>query len=251
MATISPNSTLPGARKKAPAGAIALPWWLAEFALLRTAALTCGGVIALGAAALLASGWHVRESEAALKHAQLLRNASYSRFALADQEKLEIRQFQPQFVALRNKGLIGDENRLDWIDQIRAIQQRRRLLPLSYEIEPLQPVRQEPGVALGDYLLHASRMRLHMDLLHEGDLFDFLGDLKRRGYFAVQDCAIRRAGGAVNVANTPTLTADCRLNWLTMVPGPAADTQAGVAPDSSAAALKADVARLFRKGGNP
>lgn len=248
MATISPNSAVPGAKKKTPSASIALPWWIAEFALLRTAALTCAGVIALGVTAVLLSSWHVRGSEAALEHAQQLRSASYSRFSLVDQEKQEIRQFQPQFVALRNKGLIGEENRLAWVDQIRLIQERRKLLPLTYEIEPLQPIAQDPGVDLGDYLLQGSRMKLHMDLLHEADLFDFLADLKRHGYFAVQDCSIRRAGGAVNAVNTPSLTADCRLNWLTMVPGAAAE--AGARPDPKTD-LKAEISKLFNKKGQP
>lgn len=191
-----------------------------EFSLLRNAVLAFLATLAISLVAVLASAWHLRQAHFA-EAAQLLeRDAARSRLAHAETEKEEIRLYQPQFVELRRKGLVGPERRLDWVEAIRQIQEQRRLLPLTYEIEVQQPYRLETTLPTGDYALLGSRMALHMDLLHELDLLNFLSDLRLAGTFAVQDCIIRRAGGAAPAAGqlAPTLNADCTLNWLTLTP---------------------------------
>jgi len=200
--------------------AIALPYWLREIALLRNAAVTFLATLAVSLVALSASMWYLRQARLA-EAAQLLeRDAARSRLAHAETEKEEIRLYQPQFVELRNKGLIGAERRLDWVEAIRQIQEQRRLLPLAYEIDVQQPYRLETTLPTGDYALLGSTMQLHMDLLHELDLFNFLADLRQAGTFAVQGCSIRRASGAGTGPVAPTLNADCTLNWLTLTPAP-------------------------------
>ena len=197
---------------------------LREFALLRNAVLVFLATLALSLAAVSASLWQLRQARFA-EAAQLLeRDGARSRLAHAETEKEEIRLYQPQFVELRRKGLVGPERRLDWVEAIRMIQEQRRLLPLSYEIEVQQPYRLETALPTGDYALLGSRMALHMDLLHELDLLNFLADLRLAGTFAVQDCSIRRAAAAASPvagAVAPTLNADCTLNWLTLTPTPA------------------------------
>jgi len=195
-----------------------MPDWLREFAQIRKAAVTFAGTIGIAAAAVFASYWHMdtaRQSEAA---ALAARDASRSRLVHAETEKAEIRLYQPQFLELRRRGLIGNERRLDWVEAIRQIQEQRKLLPLSYEIEPQQPYTLETRLPTGDYQLRGSRMALHMDLLHELDLFQFLGDLRQVGTFTVQDCAIRRASSAGTTPLAPSLNADCTLDWLTLIP---------------------------------
>jgi hypothetical protein len=194
-----------------------------EFSLLRNAVLVFLGTLAVSLAAVLASSWHLRRIHFEEAAALLERDAARLRLAHAETEKEEIRQYQPQFVELRRRGLVGPERRLDWVEAIRQIQEQRRLLPLTYEIEVQQPYRLETTLPTGEYALLGSRMALHMDLLHELDLLNFLSDLRLAGTFAVQDCVIRRAAGAAPVAGvlSPTLNADCTLNWLTLTPVPA------------------------------
>jgi hypothetical protein len=210
-------ATSPGRRKK-PAITIPVPYWVREFALIRWGVAALAGAVAVGATAVLYSNAELRNASATRTHVQQVRDAAYARYADADNEKREIRAYQPPFIALRERGLVGEENRLAWLDAIRRIQEERRLLPISYEVTPQQPVTPDPRVVTADYQLHASRMALHMDLLHELDLFNFLEDLRVRSYFTVQDCAIKRlaAGGQVEA---PALSADCTLNWVTLTPG--------------------------------
>ena len=213
--------------------AIALPYWLREFALIRSAVLLFAFTLACAAAAVTWSYWQAKAARADEAAARLARNAAHDRLENVEAEKNDIQLFQPQYAALRDRGLIGEENRLAWLEAIRQIQEQRHLPSVSYEIAPQQAVKLEARIDTGQYRLRASRMHVHMELLHEGDLFAFFGDLRERSFFTVQDCAIKRAGSgpvavafpdAVNGGGIPlspaaqTLTADCTLNWLTLAP---------------------------------
>jgi len=211
------NAATP-AKKKARGAAIAVPYWLREFALIRLAVAICLGSIGIGISSVFASIWWLHGALDSRQQAQQSRDAAYARFAQVESEKQDIRAFQPKFITLSRKGFIGEENRLEWIDQIRQIQEQHKLLPLNYEFEPQQAVKLDGRLPLGDYQLRASRMSLHMDMLHEGDLFDFLAELRQRSYFAVQDCRLKRLAAAQNVANAPNVAAECELNWLTLTP---------------------------------
>ena len=67
----------------------------------------------------------------------------------------------------------------------------------------------------GDLELRGSKMKLQMDLLHEGDLLNFLNDLKRKGFYTVQECKVKRAGAESESAHLP-LAAECFIYWLTL-----------------------------------
>ncbi|AXA91052.1 hypothetical protein [Massilia sp. YMA4] len=208
--------------KAVPAAArVPLPSWIAHFALIRAAAITFTVTAVVTVAAVVTSYWklqHARQEEAL---AQGTRDAARQSFVHVEAEKQDIRVYQPLFLDLRRRGFVGTENRLEWVEAIRQIQEARRLLPLTYQIEPQQPYKLAGAVPTGAYQLRGSRMTVHMDLLHEMDLFDFLADLRQRGVFTVQDCAIRRAASAGNAPLAPGLTADCTLNWLTLTPAAA------------------------------
>ena len=212
-------TTNPAAAKARKTAAVALPYWITEFGLVRTAALTLLGALTLSLTGVLLSTWKTNEALETLDQAQRVRDAASSRYAHVGNEKHDIRVFQQRFVELEARGLIGEEKRLEWVDAIRQAQEQRSLPPLSYEIEPQQPVHLESALDLGDYQLNGSRMRLHMELLHEMDLFNFLDDLHQSSFFAVQDCGIKRLSTAAGqTSNGPTLGADCTLNWITMSP---------------------------------
>ncbi|WEF34797.1 hypothetical protein [Pseudoduganella chitinolytica] len=199
-------------------GRVTLPYWIGGFALIRTAAITFAVTAFATIAAVVTSYWklqHARQDELV---AQGLRDAARQSFVHVEAEKQDIRIYQPLFLDLRRRGFVGAESRLEWVEAIRQIQAARRLLPLTYQIEPQQPYKLAGRVATGEYQLRGSRMTVHMDLLHEMDLFDFLSDLRQRGVFTVQDCAMRRTASAGNAPLAPGLTADCTLNWLTLTP---------------------------------
>ncbi|MYM75435.1 hypothetical protein GTP56_25015 [Duganella sp. FT134W] len=217
-------STNPVPGKKKAAAAITLPYWITEFALIRTAALTLLAAITISLTAVLLTQLKKHEANDTLETNQRARDAASSLYAQVDSEKRDIRNYQQRFIALRQRGLVGDERRLEWLDAIRQTQEQLKLAPLSYEIEPQQTVQLESPLDLGDFELRGSRMRLHMELLHELDLFNFFQTLRRQSYFAVQDCSIKRLGVVAGTPGAPTLGADCTLNWITLNTAPKTPT---------------------------
>lgn len=206
----------PVTAKKNTAATVALPYWINEFGLIRTGVLALIAAITVSLTGVLLSELQRKEADQQLERAQRARDAAYSRFAQVDAEKRDIRNYQQRFVALSQRGLVGEERRLDWLDAIRQTQEELKLPPLSYEIEPQQLVQLEAPLDLGELQLHGSRMRLHMELLHELDLFNFFQSLRERSYFAVQDCSIKRLGVVAGTPGASSLGADCTLNWITL-----------------------------------
>lgn len=212
---MSPNPAAAAVKKK-PAASAPLPYWLTEFALVRTAVLTLLGAMVVSALGVWLSYTRQQDALIIAASAQRTRDASASRYAQVENEKRDIRNFQQRYVELRQRGLVGEEQRLAWLDAIRQTQEQLQLPPLSYEIEPQQAVTLDAPIDLGDYQLFGSRMHLHMELVHELDLFNFLQSLRERGYVAVQDCSIKRLGVVAGTPGGSTLGADCTLNWITL-----------------------------------
>ncbi|MED5596066.1 MULTISPECIES: hypothetical protein [Janthinobacterium] len=207
---------LPG-MKRAGTPTRTLPAWLGELHLVR-GALLCFALTLLASLVLLSltAAYRMRAAQQ-LDLAQHTRAAAATLFNHAEAEKQEIRAYEPQFLALRQRGLIGEENRLAWIDAIRRSQEQRKLLPISYDISPQQVLQVPLPMVMGQYHLRGSRMRLQMDMLHEMDLLNLFDDLRQAGYFAVQDCTLKRqASAGAGSGATPTLGAECELLWLTL-----------------------------------
>lgn len=143
------------------------------------------------------------------------RNESNNKLRQAENDRQEIHDYQPKFLALRKQGFVGEERRLDWVESIKRIQEDRKLLAINYEISAQQVIPPEPEIALGDLELRSSQMKLKMDLLHEGDLLNFMNDLRRKGLYTVQGCKVSRLEGESESVHSP-LTAECIIFWLTL-----------------------------------
>lgn len=134
------------------------------------------------------------------------------------EEENEIKTKAALFSNWRARGIIGEEQRLDWVELIRDIKAARKLIDVQYELSPQQPLGQ---LAQGGYSFQSSTMKLQMKLLHEGDLLNFINDLRSqaKAYVRVRSCNVvrmpRTAGGS---AETALLQADCTLDWVTILP---------------------------------
>jgi hypothetical protein len=207
------------------------PAWLPDAGLVRHSAVTFVLTLLVAVVAVGGTSWWLKEETQTAAQARQTRDLA--RQAIHDIEvgKIDIAQYQSRFLQLQEMGLIGEENRLDWVEAIRQIQSERKLLPITYDIEPQQPVTLDGQLDLGDYQLRASKMVLHMELLHEMDLLNFLDDLKKRHFFAAQHCAVKRNAMSADAAQMSGLIADCTLNWVTLgPPGTPAPAQPGPTP---------------------
>lgn len=186
-----------------------------DFPLIRKALIVL--IISLMSnAALVGTGRAILAQQQDSKNqAQAQRGDALNKRRQAESDKQEIHDYQPRFMTLLERGFVGEERRLDWIEHIQHIRESRLLLPITYEISAQQAFQVDPEVPIGALELRGSKMKLQMDLLHEGDLLNFLDDLKHKGFYTVQECKIKRAGTESESGHLP-LAAECVIYWLTL-----------------------------------
>ena len=142
------------------------------------------------------------------------------RYLAVDEEERLINQYFPGFRELHQQGIIGDEHRLDWLEVLRNTGSSMKLPGLSYTIESQKPFAPSFAINMSSYSLFRSTMRLNMQLLHEGDLFNLLEALDRQalGSFTVSSCRLNNnvVDDSNSDANRSNVTAECSLDWLTL-----------------------------------
>lgn len=157
----------------------------------------------------------LRIQTAALKEA-------HDRFQRSGEERSAIDQYLPAYRKLQREGLVGAEQRIEWIENLRAANKQAGLFGVNYQLEARKPfnlVGQGNPVA---QFLQQSDMKLSLGLVHEGDLIRFLRLLEARqsGMFFVRNCVIDRPVRIDSPApRQPNLNATCELSWLTIDPG--------------------------------
>ena len=164
--------------------------------------------------------WSTMDSEYRKQNSRLL--AIRRKYQTVDDEEQIIETFLPRFEKHAEVGVIGPENRLDWIEALRGASEVLKLPSVRYSIESQRVY--EPGYEVntqGSFQVFASEMVLDIGLLHEGDLPRLLEELNiaGKGLYTVSSCQMRRVRAAFSEdPNEINLQADCRLRWLTIKP---------------------------------
>ena len=141
------------------------------------------------------------------------------RYLAIDEEERLIKKYFPVFVELYNRGVIGREQRLHWIETMRKAGEEINLPMLNYQIKSQSEYIPGFQVTLGKYKLYSSTVSLSMQLSHEGDLFMLLEELSERanGIYNVSRCKMRSDSEIVtNIPNAANITVECDLQWFTI-----------------------------------
>jgi hypothetical protein len=175
----------------------------------------------LGFAMTTTSGKLVEKAQTEKRQLESQQRDIRSRLSRAPDEERELRAKIALFQQLQERGVIGQEERLNWVEQIARIKAARRLFDFQYEIAPQKPLGDSllPGGAVaGDYEFMSSTMSLQMPLLHENDLLGFLADLRRdiHAHLLVRNCAIERMAQAQDRGVAAQLRATCSIDWITL-----------------------------------
>ncbi|MEM7026667.1 MAG: hypothetical protein AAF410_00395 [Pseudomonadota bacterium] len=141
------------------------------------------------------------------------------RYLDIDQEEQLLLDYYPRFVKLYNKGIIGKEKRLNWIEALRQSGESVNIPSLRYSIESQSEFSPTYPVDYSGFKLYSSEMQLVLGLLHEGDLFNLLSELSvnAKGLFTVDECIIRRSSDELkfekDMVNVNTI---CTMQWITI-----------------------------------
>ncbi len=164
-------------------------------------------------------------SERAAREAATARKNIQTKLARASDEQQELRDKIVRFQALKAKGYVGPEQRLDWIETIARIKAARRIFKLDYELAAQRPVDAgilPGGASAGGFQIMSSQMRLELQLLHEGELLAFLAELRNavQALVQVRSCTIERlAPDNTDRGSKAQLKAECLLEWITLKEG--------------------------------
>lgn len=203
----------------------ARPVWAA----LRLPAIVLALTLAAAAAIVHLSDQTMQQTRAHLEQLKMAQMLARQQFLKSGEEMNTIVRYLADYQRLRQRGFIGAEHRIDWLDALAAANRQARLFGVEYNIEAQQAYAGElPGKA--QLRLRQSAMKLRLRLLHEDDLARFLGSLaaQRAGVFSVNDCDLQRTTpGAAPTrphSDQPNLQAECQLVWYTLdEPQPAAN----------------------------
>ncbi|MES2934254.1 MAG: hypothetical protein V4805_12300 [Pseudomonadota bacterium] len=183
---------------------------------IRKAAITFTIALLISIALVTACRLVLLRAQPVALEAQGKESAARDKYNQAESERIEIRDFLPKFEQLRARGFFGEEQRLNMLEAIKRIQEARHLLPINYEFAPQQIVTVDPSLLAAPLELRATKVTLHMGLLHELDLFNFLQDLKTMGFYTVKECLLTPIETRTDAPLAPNLNAECSLYWLTI-----------------------------------
>lgn len=141
-----------------------------------------------------------------------------ARLEAARHERENLRQSADIFRTLVDRGLLQGERRLDMVELINGLRTRHQLYALDYEIAPQRPLQFAGGRVYPAVDVLASRVKLRMRALHEGDVLGFVEALaaSRQGFFPLDRCAMRRLEAAGPDALQPHVEAECAFEWITL-----------------------------------
>lgn len=133
-------------------------------------------------------------------------------------------QHEDTFKKLKNNYVIGDENRLSWVEVVQKVADSRRISSVKYDIA--SQVLLDKNTLDKKYAgidVYKSVMSLEMKFIHEGDLFVMLNALREeaKGLVAVDKCDVELINkdindGLIGQDVTDNMRAYCELSWYTL-----------------------------------
>ncbi len=142
------------------------------------------------------------------------------RYRDSDLEKEMISRYLPQYRELQQRGFIGSENRINWIDALRIADQQAGGFGVQYQLSAQGPYK---GLLSGDPIatrLRRSTMDIRFGVVHEGQFLAFLEALESQGsgMYALRACSLEPVHNEQPRPKAQNLTAHCEIDWVTLIP---------------------------------
>ncbi len=156
------------------------------------------------------------------KTALVKRAEAKAKLGRASQDEAELTEKILKFQRLVTLGYTQIENRLDWVEQLERLRKKWRLSDFQYEFsaqEPLDASVLPGGSQSGGFDFLTSKQKVGMKVMHEGEVWSFLNDLKSeaRALVVVRSCTFDRLPPAMtDRGGGPYLGAECLLDWITL-----------------------------------
>ncbi len=139
-------------------------------------------------------------------------HAAQSELLRAQQQQSTLAQFLDAYQTAVNQHLIGDEDRANLVEYLDKLREQKITKDFHYHISAQKRYTGSADIDTGNFDLYYSEIKLRFDLLHEGQLLDFLQVLhtQNNGRYFLESCEMKR-----NI-NKTSLKATCTGIWITL-----------------------------------
>lgn len=194
-----------------------------DFHLIRWSVLAICASLLVSAIALYSSGHYADKAQKERRNAQNILNDARNHLAaiLQDRENMDI--YASEYGALIENEIIGDDQRLDWMEGLEKIRRQNLVASFSYAIAPQKIYTPQPPIDSGNFDIRYSEMKLQIDLLHEEQLPDFFNALRSqiKGWYQLEGCTLQRSttiNEDIDSITTATayIKAECSGGWITL-----------------------------------
>ncbi|OGS90637.1 MAG: hypothetical protein A2Z95_04180 [Gallionellales bacterium GWA2_60_18] len=185
-----------------------------DFPLIQWSIVSFGVAATISLVVVFGSSEYAGKSVEYLRNAQSQLSNARNRLAAAQEDRGNMATFAEKYGTLQANKIIGDEQRLDWIEGMEAIRRQNLVTDFRYTIAPQGKYAAAQPIDSGNFDIHYSEMKLQFELLHEGQLLDFFSALRSRikGWYQLDGCTMHRGGDEA----TTQLTAECSGGWITL-----------------------------------
>lgn len=191
-----------------------------DFLLMRWSVIAICASLITSTIILYSSGSYAEKSLKDRHNAQSMLNDARTRLTTAGQDKENMAIYADKYGALIANKVIGDEQRLDWMEGMETIRQMNLVTDFRYTIAPQKKYSPQPPIDSGNFDISYSEMKLQFDLLHEAQLLNFYDALRAniKGWYQPEGCMLQRISTENdNDQTTKTrLKAECSGGWITL-----------------------------------
>ena len=174
-------------------------------------------ILSVGSVAIMLSANYVSQAHHQQQTGQRQLSEARSRLAAAQDDRQNMATYAREYSEMLQRKIIGNDQRLDWIEDLEKINRQNKVLDFKYSISPQQPYTPALPLESGNFELKLSPMSLQFDLLHEQQLINFLDLLRNsQGWFVLDHCALERNSAVPENSLASHLKAECGGGWLTL-----------------------------------
>ena len=191
-----------------------------DFPLMRRSILAVCASALVSAVILYGSDEYAESAQNDRHNAQNMLNDARNHLATMRQDQENMAIYADEYGALIEQKIIGDDQRLDWMEGLEKIRLKNLVAGFRYHIAPQKIYAAQPPIDSGNFDIHYSEMKLQFDLLHEAQLLNFFDALRTdiKGWYQLEGCTMQRTGTDNKDEQTSAtlLKAECSGGWITL-----------------------------------
>lgn len=204
-----------------------------EFALIRRQVMLFGVAVAMALGCIVAAWFYLDQAQLKQQQARQTLQQAQAEAEMMLQDRQDFERYATAYRQLLAKGVIGEEDRLQWVEVLTNISNQYPQMKLKYRVDSQRPLDFVPDVPEG-MRVFASRMQLSFMTAHEAQLLQVLArlDQEARGLHLLRQCEIRREKLEQQQQEwvAAPLQSQCLIEWVTLRQGaPAAAPPEGAA----------------------